>query len=77
MAHVCLRYWLRSWNVEAPAEWPCYRLWAGVDLLERCLDFVEQEVAGGFSIPRGSKYSIFKDSGPNNHTFGGIWNQSP
>ena len=29
------------------------------------------------SQPRGSKYPIFNDSGPKNHSGHGIWNQSP
>ena len=27
--------------------------------------------------PRGSKYPIFKASGPKNHTLNGFWDQSP
>ena len=27
--------------------------------------------------PRGSKYSIFKDSGPKSHLGYGLWDQSP
>ena len=27
--------------------------------------------------PRGSKYPIFKDSGPKNHTLNSFWDQSP
>ena len=27
--------------------------------------------------PRGSKYRIFKDPGPRNHTLNGFWDQSP
>ena len=27
--------------------------------------------------PTGSKYPIFKDSGPKNHTHNGLWDQSP
>ena len=27
--------------------------------------------------PRGSKYPIFKESGPKNHTHNGRWDQSP
>ena len=27
--------------------------------------------------PRGSKYPIFKDSGPKHHTLKGFWDQSP
>ena len=26
---------------------------------------------------RGSRYPLFKDSGPENHTLNGIWDQSP
>ena len=29
------------------------------------------------SIPRGSKYPIFKDSGPKYHQEYGLWNQKP
>ena len=29
------------------------------------------------SSPRGSKYPIFKDSGPKNHTLDGFWDQRP
>ena len=27
------------------------------------------------NIPRGSKYPIYEDSGPKNHTLNGIWDQ--
>ena len=28
-------------------------------------------------LPRGSKYSIFKDARPQNHPLNGLWDQSP
>ena len=34
-------------------------------------------LSSGSMLPRGSKYSIFKASGPKTHTFHGIWDQSP
>ena len=31
---------------------------------------------GSKPFPRGSKYPIFKDSGPQSHTLNGFWDQS-
>ena len=64
-------------SLGTPHQLPVAKLfwWTGAAATSKEQDF--SDVDDVDSCPRGSKYTVFEDSGPKNHTLNGFWDQSP